>query len=298
MMVEPSRPLRQPGFVVYLSGLGTSLLALGLVEVLNRAGTNIMGWYANGVIPVGALIVGMASGAGYAVASRYLQVKLGRGFILSMVLTAMADYLAAQYLTWLNLLDQHGVTAEQYPFSRWIRDMCEKMSFSKNPGSELGIFGYVFKLLEVAGYVAGATVPSLIVSNLPYCRACQKYLKKHRTAWISSPTEWSSVKALSKAERGPALEAAIAPLYEKSAQLCQSLAAASLSQTDAILAGLQAQGVPASAAHIVFTLLKCPDCDAHLVRVELSTYTVDKQFAKNTINTLDKIEQVPSKPST
>ena len=101
--------LRQPGFVVYLCGLGTSILALGAVELLNNSGTNIMGLYANGVIPAGALIVGIGSGLGYAIASRVLQVKLLTPFIVAMVFTALVDYGAAQYLTYQNLLEKLGI---------------------------------------------------------------------------------------------------------------------------------------------------------------------------------------------
>src|SRR5438045_802068 len=112
MMTAPSLPLRRPGIVVYLCGLTTSILALGAVELLNKSGTSVMGWYANGIIPAGALLVGIGSGLGYAAASRYLEVKLVRAFVGCMVATALADYLAAQYLTYANLLDQHRVAAE------------------------------------------------------------------------------------------------------------------------------------------------------------------------------------------
>jgi hypothetical protein len=298
MMVAASRPLRQPGILVYLCGLTTSILALGVVELLNKNGTNVMGWYANGIIPAGALLVGIGSGLGYAVASRGLQVKLGRAFIVGMVVTAFVDYWAAQYVTYLNLLEQHHVAAEQYPFTQYVRDMCEKMSFvsssSKKPGSDLGIFGYFFKLLEMAGYVLGATLPSLFVSTMPYCKACQQYLRQHRTGFFSSPTMWRDVKRLAKKERGPALQSAIDPLLDRAGQLCQEMAATSLKDTEAVLAGLDAKAVSDTAAHIKITLLKCPTCEAHVVRVNLVNYSADKQVANNTISTLEKNEPAAS----
>lgn len=295
-----TRSLRQPGLVVYLSGLATSILALAAVEFLNKSGTNIMGWYANGIIPVGALLVGVGSGLGYAVASRLLHVKIVGGFIVGMVVTALVDYLAAQYITYMNLLEQHRVPAEVYPFTQYVRDICEKMVFvssgSKTPGSEMGVFGYFFKLLEMAGYVVGATVPSLVVGNLPYCKSCQKYLTKHRVAYFSSPMLWSLVKKLSKKEREPALQAAIAPLMEQATQLCQSMAPTSLNDTVAMLAELDAKPAPDTAAHIAITVLKCPTCEAHVVRMNLVNYQVDKQVANNVIFTLDKFEPVAAGP--
>lgn len=300
-MVAASPPLRRPGIVVYLCGLTTSLLALGAVGLLSRSGVNVMGFYVNGIIPAGALLVGIGSGLGYAAASRFLQVKLSGGFIVGMVATALLDYAAAQYLTYVNLLEQHHVAAEHYSFTQYVRDICEGMAFVKSgsnkPGSELGVFGYLFKLLEMAGYVLGATLPSLVVSNMPYCKACQKYLTKQRTAFFSSPTLWADVKKLAKKERGPALQSAIAPLLDRAGHLCQGMAATPLSDTVALMTQLDATPAPGTAAHVEFTLEKCPTCDAHIVRVNLVNYTADKQVANSTIATLEKIEPVASEPS-
>ena len=156
-MNSSGKRLRQPGLIVYFSGVGTSALVLWLVHYLNESQHfNVMGWYVNGILPVGALLVGAASGAGYAVASRLLQVKLSRAFVLGMITTAILDYFAAQYLTYTNILERLHVAADRYTFVDYIRDICEKMSFkdahSDKPGSPLGLFGYFFKLLEIAGY--------------------------------------------------------------------------------------------------------------------------------------------------
>ena len=56
---DPPKKLRQPGLIVYCCGLATSALVLWLVNLMNDHGVNIMGWYLNGIIPGGALLVGM-----------------------------------------------------------------------------------------------------------------------------------------------------------------------------------------------------------------------------------------------
>jgi hypothetical protein len=173
---------------------------------------------------------------------------------------------------------------------------------SDKPGSELGVFGYLFKLLEMAGYVLGATVPSLIVASMPYCKACQKYLTKHSTAYFSSPTLWADVKKLAKKERGPALLSAIAPLLERAGHLSGRMVTAPLSDTLALMADLDGNPAPAAAAHVAITLEKCPNCDAHIVKVNLVNYTVGKQVANTAIGTLEKMQHTeprgfcPSKP--
>ena len=94
-MSASNQSLRQPGLIVYLCGLGTSALALWLVQIANDNGENIMGWYANGIIPAGALLVGIASGLGYAIGSRVLNVKLSKAFVFGMITTAIIDYFAS-----------------------------------------------------------------------------------------------------------------------------------------------------------------------------------------------------------
>ena len=149
--------------------------------------------------------VGAASGAGYAVASRLLQVKLSKAFVVGMITTAIIDYFAAQYLTYTNILERLHLSADRYTFVDYVGNICEQMSFkdahSDKPGSPLGVFGYFFKLLEIAGYALGACWPSAMVFGMPYCKKCQQYLKPYRTAYVHSQDLWSTVKRLSKKER-------------------------------------------------------------------------------------------------
>jgi len=287
--------LRQPGLIVYLSGLGTSALVLWLVHYLNESHDfNIMGWYANGILPIGALAVGVASGLGYAIASRVLQVKLSRAFVLGMLTTAVADYVAAQYLTYTHILEQRHIAAEQWGFTDYIRQICEGMAFKKHDGngvgSPLGMWGYLFKLLEVGGYALGAMVPSATVFGMPYCKKCQKYLKTHRTGHIHSPEAWSTVKKLAKKDRLAALQRAAVALNTRATQIAGQIAAAPWAETEAAVAALDAAPRKDAAARIMFTLKKCPGCEAHHLKLTLHTYSADKRAAASNVATLDKTE--------
>ena len=295
-MSPPGKPLRQPGLIVYFSGVGTSALVLWLVYYLNESQHfNIMGWYVNGIIPAGALGVGVLSGTGYAVASRLLQVKLSKLFVLGMLGTAILDYAAAQYLTYTSLLERFHVGADRYTFLEYIRDICEKMAFkeehSDKLGSPLGAFGYFFKLLEMAGYACGAMLPSAMVFGMPYCKNCQQYLKGHRIGYIHSPEPWSEVKKLSKAARLEKLQIVIRELTARANQIAGPLLQAPLAETEAALAGLDRTIRKDAAAHITFWLRKCPACDAHHLKLTLTNYTVDKKSATSVLATLDKTEQ-------
>src|SRR5689334_608961 len=95
----------KPYFFVLQSGILTSVLALAGVWWLNHNTTdfNIMGWYANYVIPVGAGIVGFAAGSGYALASWYSGVRIGNGLLAVVLLFQAASYVGAEYVEFSDI---------------------------------------------------------------------------------------------------------------------------------------------------------------------------------------------------
>jgi len=253
-----------------------------------------MGWYANGIIPIGAWLVGIVSGLGYAVASRYLQVKLGRAFILGMASTAVLDYAVAQYLTYQHLIEVVHVSEERYSFLQYFQDICEKMSFTRSgssePGSPLGGFGYAYKVLEAAGYVLGAMVPSWVVSQMPYCRQCQLYMKQHLRGHIRSQSLWSAVKGLKKKERVAALGAAVLEVASQANAVSKTIASATLSESVAAVSNLAkaADKKSVAAASVVVELKKCPNCESHHVSYTLATWAVNKKPARRLLTKIDK----------
>jgi hypothetical protein len=296
----PSKPLRQPGLIVYLCGLGTSALVLWLVDLMNEHGENIMGWYANGIIPAGALLVGIASGLGYAIGSRVLNVKISRGFLYGMITTALLDYVAAHWVTWSNLLEKHHATSAQYSFVQYIRDICEGMSFrsssSKEAGAPLGIFGYLFKLLEMLGYVGGALLPSALLRGMPYCHSCQYYLKKHQKTVINSPASWAAIKKLPKQQRLEALTGAMQDVSARTQQVLQAVQLASFDDTAAKLSELDKAVAKDAPASVSLLLKKCPQCNAHHIAATLMNKTVDKKAATKLLLNLDKTNVAPMQP--
>ncbi len=290
----PANPksLRQPGLIVYFCGLGTSALVLWLVNLINDHGENIMGWYANGIIPAGALIVGIVSGLGYAFGSYFLNVKLSKAFVLGMITTALLDYIAAQWITWSNFNEMHHISDARYPFTQYIRDIYEGMSFkrsgSKEAGSPLGVWGYCFKLLEMGGYALGAMLPSAVLRGMPYCHSCQYYLKKHQTTVINSPSSWAQIKKLPKNERLAALTEAVQDVAGRTQLALNAVQMTSFEATAGELAMLDKKAVKDSPASVSLILKKCPQCDAHHIKATLVNKTVNKKVANSVIQNLDK----------
>src|SRR5438445_9530105 len=69
--------------LVLFYGLASTALALFGVYLLDRTTTDfhIMGWYANYVLPIGALIVGIVASSGYGLASWFSGIKITRGLL-------------------------------------------------------------------------------------------------------------------------------------------------------------------------------------------------------------------------
>ena len=84
--VSSSSPAAPPGVVrsqpfplpILLCGLGTTALTLIGVFLLDRFApdVNIMGWYANKILPAGAILVGIAASCGYGIAAWFSGLKM------------------------------------------------------------------------------------------------------------------------------------------------------------------------------------------------------------------------------
>jgi hypothetical protein len=288
----PARTMRQPGYLVYAAGVGTSLLALWIVQLCQKGGENPMGWYVNGILPAGALLVGIVSGLGYALASRYFNVKLTKAFVLGMLVTGLVDYAAMQWFAYTSLLEEHHATSDMYSFVQYLRDLTEHMRFSSSHGSdstELGVGGYFFKLLEVAGFAGGTMIPSAVLFKLPYCTACQRYLKEVQSAYLRSNATRGDIFALPRKQRPAAIAQSAEEVVAKSTQILQAAASLSLADTRALLQTYGARSEKEAIARIELALKKCPDCETHRLSATLHYTGADKKPARRAAGAIDKI---------
>src|SRR5438045_3862552 len=80
--------------LVLICGLITTALALLGIYLLDRNtdGVHIMGWYANYVIPAGALLVGIAASSGYGVGSWFSGIRITRSLLWTMCVLQVIAY--------------------------------------------------------------------------------------------------------------------------------------------------------------------------------------------------------------
>jgi hypothetical protein len=179
----------KPYFAVLLSGLVTSAVTLAGVYWLGRNTDefHIMGWYANYVIPAGAMIVGIAAASGYAVASWLIGTRISRGLLLAVLFLQTGAYVTAEYADYRDVMDgltQRGLMIGREPsFLEYYDFKARSFAWNKpGPGNQagqpLGGWGYVFVLLGAVGFILSGLIAPAVLYAVPYCERCQRYMKR------------------------------------------------------------------------------------------------------------------------
>jgi len=219
---------RRPGpWLVLIAGVVTTVLALAGVWWLDNNTTDfhIMGWYANYVLPVGALIVGMAAGSGYGVASYLTGFRIRRGLLLAVLALQLAGYAGAQYLEFRSLTREGPLvdeTGEELTFARYYHLRAVNFSWVEHgkQGEPLGTWGYFFLGLGVVGFALGGMLAPAALMKIPYCERCSLYMKSRLLAWVPA-----SVPARRVSKKDSAAQAAYAGEQESAATGAQKVLA-------------------------------------------------------------------------
>jgi hypothetical protein len=176
------------GRIVLLAGSATTLLALAGVFAAAHAGENIMGWYADYIIPAGALLVGAVAASGYGVAAWMTGLKMTRRLIWSVALELFVSYFIAQYGEYQHFFDDGTLVGFFSWFDAGTRAFAWKSS-SGAAGEPLGMLGYGLRLLEIAGFVGGGALVPIVLRSKPYCDPCRIYRRTRQYALLPAARE-------------------------------------------------------------------------------------------------------------
>ncbi len=194
----PARRSSPSYSLVLYSGLATSALALLGVYLLDVSGSDfsIMGWYADYVLPIGALIVGVVASSGYGIASWVTGVKINRSLLWSVLAIQLLVYFAAQYIEFshLKLIHKDGRPVGFFEYYDFIARSFAWKQDNGSMGQPLGAWGYCFRLLEIAGFAGGSLIVPAILLKAPYCQACQRYMGTRQLSLLAASVPARKIK--------------------------------------------------------------------------------------------------------
>jgi hypothetical protein len=181
------------GLGVLIGGGITLVLALAGVWMASRSGENIMGWYADYVLPVGAVLVGLVASSGFCIASYVSGTKVTGLLMLAVVGMLLAGYLAAQYVEFLLLIP----SGAEIGFFDYYDSVTRSFHWVEHgtPGSPMGSIGYLLRAGETLGFVGGGVLIPIALRRLPYCEACAAYMRSPVVARIPAGVAWKNINA-------------------------------------------------------------------------------------------------------
>jgi len=225
---------RSANLLILYGGLATSVGALLLVYLISTFGFNLMGLYFWYFVPVGAFLVGLASGTGYAIASKWTNFRASASYLWFVVAVSLLTYGGSHYVTYLNyradiaaMLEQielvdpatnKPIPAEEImgniTFLGYMQETIETTEMAdvedrdQDDAFELGKLGYLILLLEAIGFCGGAVIPLAVVSQGAYCEDCGRYMKKSWEGYHNSEATTADLKG-KKDAKAAVIEAAM-----------------------------------------------------------------------------------------
>ena len=221
-------PQEEKGYgSVLFCGLATTAFALFGVYLLDRSATDfhIMGWYANYILPIGALIVGVAASSGYGLASWFSGVKISRALLWMVLGLQLLAYFSAQYIEFKSLHLTHRASGAPVGFFEYYDMVARAFAWKQDNGQSgepLGMWGYAFRGLEMLGFVGGGLIIPAVMRKAPYCQACQRYMRTQQITLFPGSVPARKVKK-SDAAAMSAYAAEQQQAFDKGKQTWESL---------------------------------------------------------------------------
>lgn len=286
-------------FLVLGAGVATTIASLIAVYYLNKADVNVMGWYIDYLLPAGAMLVGIAAGSGYGIASWFTGLKIQRSLLVTIVVLQLLAYGAAQYLLFVSYGplhlgdDDRPLTFPQY-YDYQATHFAWKQKNSDKVGEPLGEWGYFFKALEVAGFSLGALIVPAALFKKPYCENCRVYMRTRNIATVGASIPIRKVKktdVAGQAKYSREQDESFATAGQRVKALSASGAAGDVEGYRTALAALAGskRAVAKLPKRLAVKLTRCTRCDSAYLQTQLAT----GQGKKITIIDLERTELPP-----
>lgn len=156
-------------------------LTVAVVATVGSAtGFNIFTFSFWLVLPVGALLTGVAAASGYYFGSLLFHVRPTRVLLVQMVILAALSMLAIYYAEYLTVKEgsRAGIGFWQYVHNHLTNSSLNIDFIISVSTGRIGLFGYVFAAIEFVGFLAGGYFTFLFLRNAHACPKCNLYYRK------------------------------------------------------------------------------------------------------------------------
>ena len=173
--------------LITLAGLATSAATVALNFVLrNTVDLDLLSLTYVVMLPVGAILGGIAAASGYYLAARATHTLPNRRMLFEMLAIALSTWFLAQWLAYALLRFPNGAAVRDV-VSFWdyfqVRTEHAQLTFRSSGGagfgrtSPLGLWGYARELVQVAGFLLGGLIMWSGLKRLEACLPCGRYAR-------------------------------------------------------------------------------------------------------------------------
>lgn len=273
-----------PAPQVLVAGLVTTVLALAGVWALSvYADENVMGWYANFVIPVGAVLVGAVASIGFGLGSWLTGARISGRLLAAVALSLVAGYWAAKWVEFRVAFPNGATFDDGTPagFLDWYDLVTRSFAWKDRGGkvgAPLGAWGYLLRAGEILGFAAGGLITPFALRRVPYCTSCAMYMRQPVVAVVPAGVKPRRVSKKDAAGQA-AYEAETREAFARGEAAVAKLLAAAQAGNPAAFAAAVAEGGPMSGrraaekltARLHVRVVHCRRCAAGELRVALAT---------------------------
>ena len=273
--------------LVLATGIATTVVAL-FVNFLIVAFTDfdVMLITMFQIIPVGALLVGLAAGCGYGFGAKFLQFFPSRNFILAILIIQLGMFLAGRYAVYLSF----ALTVQDPPsffevYQEHVEGFVWQGKDNKNP-LPLGKLGYFLEFATAVLFAVGSLAGLGTLRGIPYCRQCRVFMRNDLHIDIPASARQRKIKKKDLAgkeqldqENAQAVEEATKAVAKIVESLVKNDSYRGSEMRDLLDTEIQQTlGLPPKEAtkywHVIkFTLARCPQCDNFHLDVQLHRVT-------------------------
>jgi hypothetical protein len=165
-------------------GFATSILTALLVTVASRLTSmdlyTFSVWF---VIPIGAILTGLAAASGYYYGCLYYHVRPNRLLFAQMVVIAASTQLLIYYIQYDTFILNDGRRISEFmSFKRFVDVSLTSAHYKvghamQTDTGEVGSLGYGFAGLQFLGFMIGGALIYGALLGQPMCSKCQKYFR-------------------------------------------------------------------------------------------------------------------------